>query len=208
MYETRIPAPVFTGVTFFCGNDKVNIMSAWSGCNIIFVGFMGTGKSLAARRLAKRLGRRFVDTDACIEQEAEMSIAQIFATEGEAAFRQRERHAIARACQEKELVIATGGGAIVDRENARTMKASGPVICLTARPEVILQRVQGDTARPLLQGPNPFEKIQRLLADRAAAYARADITIDTSSLDPDAVVEATLTALTQAGMRFQLSTDH
>ncbi len=172
-------------------------MFAWRGRNIIFVGFMGTGKSLVARRLAERLGRRFVDTDAGIEHEADMSIAQIFATEGEAAFRQRERHAIARACQEKEIVIATGGGAIVDRENARTMKASGPVICLTARPEVILQRVRGDTTRPLLQGSNPLEKIQQLLADRAAAYARADITIDTSSLGPDAVVEATLTALTQ-----------
>ncbi len=173
-------------------------MFSWRGRNIIFVGFMGTGKSLVAKRLAKRLGRRLVDTDACIEHEADMSIAQIFATEGEAAFRQRERQAIARACQEKEMVIATGGGAITDKENARTMKASGPVVCLTARPEVIIQRVQGDTTRPLLQGPNPLEKIQRLLADRAAAYARADITIDTSSLDPDAVVEATLTALTQA----------
>jgi len=174
-------------------------MFSWRGRNIIFVGFMGTGKSLVAKRLAKRLGRRFVDTDACIEHEADMSIAQIFATEGEAAFRQRERQAIARACQEKEMVIATGGGAIIDKENARTMKASGPVVCLTARPEVIIQRVQGDATRPLLQGLNPLEKIQRLLADRAAAYARADITIDTSSLDPDAVVEATLTALTQAG---------
>lgn len=173
-------------------------MFAWRGRNIIFVGFMGTGKSLVARRLAKRLGRRFVDTDVCIEHEADMPIAQIFATEGEVAFRQRERQAIARACQEKEMVIATGGGAIVDRENAKTMKASGPVICLTARPEVILQRVQGDTTRPLLQEPNPLEKIQQLLADRAEAYARADITIDTSSLGPDAVVEATLTALTQA----------
>ena len=133
-------------------------MSGWRGRNIIFVGFMGTGKSLVASRLAKRLGRRFVDTDTWIEHEAAMSIAQIFAAEGEAAFRQRERHAIARACQEKELVIATGGGAIVDRENARTMKASGPVICLTARPEVILQRVRGDTTRPLLQGPNPLER--------------------------------------------------
>lgn len=173
-------------------------MFAWRGRNIIFVGFMGTGKSLVARRLAKRLGRRFIDTDACIEHEADMSIAQIFATEGEVAFRQRERHAIRRVCQEKKMVVAMGGGAIVDRENARTMKASGPVICLTARPEVILQRVQGDTTRPLLQEPNPLEKIQQLLADRAEAYARADITIDTSSLGPDAVVEAILTALTQA----------
>ena len=173
-------------------------MFSWRGRNIIFVGFMGTGKSLVARRLAKRLGGRFVDTDCWIEQEANMPIAQIFATEGEAAFRQRERQAITRACQEKEMVIATGGGAIVDRENARTMKASGPVICLTARPEVILQRVQGDTTRPLLQGPNPLENIRRLLADRAEAYARADITIDTSSLGPDAIVEATLTALAQS----------
>ncbi len=173
-------------------------MFAWRGRNIIFVGFMGTGKSRVASHLAKRLGRRFVDTDTCIEHEADMSIAQIFAAEGEAAFRQRERQAIAHACQEKKIVIATGGGAIMDGENVKTMKASGPVICLTARPEVILQRVHGDTTRPLLQGPNPLEKIQRLLADRAEAYARADITIDTSDLGLDAVVAATLAALTQA----------
>ena len=172
-------------------------MFAGRGRNIIFVGFMGTGKSVVARRLAKRLGRRFIDTDSCIEHEAGMSIAQIFATEGEAAFRQREKRALTQACQEKGMVIATGGGAIVDRENAATLKASGPVICLTARPEVILQRIQGDTTRPLFQGPNPLEKIQHLLADRAEAYARADITIDTSGVGPDAVVETTLAALAQ-----------
>lgn len=165
--------------------------------NIIFIGFMGTGKSVVASRLAKRLGRGFIDTDSCIEHEAGMPIARIFATEGEAAFRQREKQALTRACQRKGLVIATGGGAIVDSENAATLKASGPVICLTARPEVILRRIQSDTTRPLLQGPHPLAKIQHLMADRAEAYARADITIDTSSVGPDAVVETTLTALAQ-----------
>ena len=165
--------------------------------NIIFIGFMGTGKSVVARRLAKRLGRGFIDTDSCIEHEAGLSIAQLFATEGEAAFRQREKQALTRACQKKRMVIATGGGAVVDRENAAILKASGSVICLTARPEVILQRLQGDTTRPLLQGPNPLTNIRQLMADRTAAYACADITVDTSSLRPDAVVETTLTALSQ-----------
>ena len=167
--------------------------------NIIFTGFMGTGKSSVARRIAKRLGRRFIDTDTYIEQKAGMSIAQIFATEGEAAFRQKEKQAIAQVCKKKGLVIATGGGAIINKENAATMKASGPVICLTARPESILQRIQGDTTRPLLQGPNPLEKIQQLMADRADAYARADLTIDTSGLGPDAVVGTALVALAEQG---------
>ena len=156
---------------------------------------MGTGKSAVARRLAKRLHRPFIDTDSWIEQAAGMSISQIFSTEGEDAFRQREKQAIVQICQKTGGVIATGGGAIVDIENASTLKASGKLVCLTARPEVILQRLQGDTARPLLQGTRPLEKIQQIMADRAEAYARADITIDTSDLGLDAVVETARVAV-------------
>ena len=151
---------------------------------------MGTGKSAVGRRLAARLGRRFFDTDVLIEQKAKTSIANIFSRKGEAYFRALERETINRICQEKIIVIATGGGAIVSEENATRLKESGTVVCLTATPETIFERVRNNTDRPLLQGSDPLEKIRSLLAIRAEAYARADITIDTSTLDIERVVEA------------------
>ena len=150
---------------------------------------MGTGKSAVGRRLAARLGRRFVDTDVLIEQEAKTSIANIFSQKGEPYFRALERATIKRICQEKAIVVATGGGTIVSEENATRLKESGTVICLTATPETIFERVRSNTDRPLLQGPEPLEKIRSLLAIRAEAYAKADMIIDTSTLDIDRVVE-------------------
>ena len=168
---------------------------------IVLAGFMGTGKSSVGRRLAARLGREFVDTDALIEQEAGTSITRIFADRGEAEFRVREKRAVAVAVGEDGRVVAVGGGAILDRENLAAMKAGGPVVCLTARPEIVFTRVAHDTGRPLLQGPQPLETIRGLMAERADAYARADVMIDTSDLTPDEVVECLLNALADAGFR-------
>lgn len=170
-------------------------------CTIVLAGFMGTGKSSVGRRLAARLGREFVDTDALIEQDAGTSITRIFADYGEAEFRAREKRAVAVAVDEDGRVVAVGGGAILDGENLAAMKAAGPVVCLTARPEVVLARVAHDTGRPLLQGPQPLETIRGLMAERADAYARAAVTIDTSELTPDEVVETLLHTLADAGFR-------
>ncbi len=153
---------------------------------------MGTGKSAVGRRVAAQLGRRFFDTDTLIEKDAKTSIANIFAQQGEAHFRALERVAIERVCRKKEVVIATGGGAIVNEENATRLKENGIVICLTATPEVILSRVRGNVDRPLLQGDDPLGKIRSLLALRAEAYAKADAIIDTSELAVDRVVEAVI----------------
>jgi shikimate kinase len=120
-----------------------------------------------------------------------MTIASIFAEQGESRFRVLERTVISRVCeQQKEAVIATGGGAMVNEENAQRLKESGTVICLTATPEVILSRVRGNKERPLLRDDNPLEKIRMLLDARAEAYAKADFTIDTSCLSIEDVVEA------------------
>lgn len=156
---------------------------------------MGTGKSTVGKVLAARLQRKFLDTDRLIEQEAGKSIAQIFAEHGEPWFRALEKQVIARVCKENNAVIATGGGAIVDAVNAECLKASGIVVCLSASPAAIWQRVQGGRERPLLYGEEPLEKIRALLAARAQAYARADVTIDTSSLGIDQVVEAVRAAV-------------
>jgi shikimate kinase len=163
--------------------------------NIILTGFMGTGKSEVGKLLAKRLQREFLDTDTLIEQAAGQPISRIFAEKGEASFRELEKKVIVQVCQKQEAVIATGGGAIVNADNAACLKASGTVICLTASPDTIARRVQGTDERPLLQGEDPLAKIRSLLSARAEAYAQADITIDTSTLNPSEVVETILVKL-------------
>jgi shikimate kinase len=161
--------------------------------NIIVTGFMGTGKSEVGALLAQRLHREFIDTDTVIEQGAGQTIARIFAEKGEPYFRELETRIIRQVCQKHEIVIATGGGTIVNVDNATCLKDSGTVICLTATPETIAQRVQGNNDRPLLQGEEPLTKIRSLLTARAEAYARADLTIDTSALNPGEVVAMILT---------------
>lgn len=159
------------------------------GGHIILTGFMGTGKSTIGKRIAARLGRKFIDTDVLVEQKSGKTIATLFMERGEPYFRTLEQEAIAQVCTEERSVVATGGGALVNEENVRKLKASGTVICLTATPEIILSRVQGNKDRPLLQSDNPLEKIRTLLAARADVYAKADLTIDTSNLNVEAVVE-------------------
>jgi shikimate kinase len=163
--------------------------------NIILTGFMGTGKSEVGKQLAAVLGRKFIDTDVLVEQEEGMSIAQLLTDKGEPYFREREKQIIARACREAGVVIATGGGAMVSEENAARLKASGTVLCLTAPPEVIFARVRKDETRPLLQSDDPLARICTLLSARATAYAKADVTIDTSQLSVDEVVQAALAIL-------------
>lgn len=159
--------------------------------NITLTGFMGTGKTAVGKRLAKRLGWRFVDVDALIEEAAKMPVARIFAERGEPIFRRLERRAIGRLVHGHEQVIATGGGAFVDPQSRARLRASGPVVCLTAQPRAILARVgRRLEARPLLHGHgNPLARIRVLLAQRARAYAQADLTIDTSRLSVDETVE-------------------
>src|SRR5512146_2178710 len=115
---------------------------------------MATGKSEVGRRLARVLGRPFVDIDGLVEADAGRSVAEIFAAEGEPAFRAREREAVARACAVPDAVVATGGGTLLDPENRRRLAAAGPIVCLAASPEDILRRVPDPAARPLLVNGN------------------------------------------------------
>ncbi len=158
--------------------------------NITLVGFMGTGKTAVGRRLAKRLSWTFVDVDQLIEERGGMSVAKIFATRGETVFRRLERRCIARLVHGTSQVVATGGGAFLDAESRGRLRASGPVICLTAAPKVLLARLGRQIAtRPLLHGMgSPLARVQELLARRASGYAQADLTIDTSGLTIDQVV--------------------
>jgi len=158
---------------------------------VILTGFMGTGKTSIGQRLAARLGVPFVDTDALVEQNAGRSVAAIFADDGETAFRAAERRAVQAALDVPHAVVATGGGAIADPVNLVALRAAAPIVCLTARPEVILRRaLASGPTRPLLQGDDPAARIAALLAARAPAYAQADHTVDTSDAPLEQLVAA------------------
>lgn len=165
---------------------------------IILTGFMGTGKSTIGRLLAARLGLPFIDTDEEVERAAGQTVAAIFENEGEVRFRALERCAVAAAV-EQDAVVATGGGAIIDPESYERMHAAGPIICLTAPVETILERTAAHRDRPLLCADDVAARVRHLLAERAAAYARADLSIDTSVRPPETVVEEIVAFLGRRG---------
>lgn len=119
-----------------------------------------------------------------------MTIPALFVERGEPYFRVLEHEIVCRVSEGRNLVVATGGGVMTNEANVQKLKESGMIVCLTATPEVIFSRVKGNTDRPLLQGENPMAKIRALLTTRAEAYAKADLTVDTSHLSADDVVEA------------------
>jgi shikimate kinase len=162
---------------------------------LVLAGFMGTGKTAVGRILARRLGVPFGDTDAWIEAREGATIAAIFATRGEAAFRTLEREALRALTRVPRGVVATGGGAIVDPENRAHLRAWGTLVCLDATPEAILARVGDRPDRPLLAGPDRLDRIRRLRAERAAAYADVDVRVDTTGRTPAEVAGLILEAL-------------
>ncbi len=158
--------------------------------NIVLTGFMCTGKSEVGRRLAKRLGRPFVDTDQLVEARAGKTVAAIFSEDGEAAFRALERDAVAAAIANDEAVIAVGGGAVLDPLNVERLRGGGVVVCLHADADAILRRVGDVARRPLLAGGDPRATVERLLVERGPAYrSAADVTVDTSGRKVGEVVE-------------------
>lgn len=159
--------------------------------NVILTGFMGTGKTSLGKLLATKLGRPFVDIDKKIEDEAQLSIPQIFEQYGEAHFRELEKAAVKELSQRRGLVIATGGGTIKDEENIRLLKSSGVMICLTAEPEEIFNRTARRGERPVLDGGGDerLETIKKLLAERKQFYDRADYYVDTTEWSPIQIVD-------------------
>lgn len=156
--------------------------------NIVLVGFMGTGKTVVARRLSEKFGRGYVCLDDTIEEIEGKSINRIFEENGESYFRKIEKEVTSKASKLKNVIIDTGGGVVKDNENIRNLKETGVMICLTATPEIIYERIKHEPNRPLLNVSNHKERIQKLLNQRASLYAKADYTIDTSELTIDEVV--------------------
>jgi shikimate kinase len=158
--------------------------------NLILVGFMGTGKSTVGRACAATLGFPYHDTDMWIVRRARMPITQIFATEGEEAFREREREAIRHLTQRSAIVLSTGGGAPVDGGNAALLRESGIVILLTATVEAILTRVLRRANRPLLACDDPESRVREMLGHREPVYRDlAQATVDTSDLSSPEVAD-------------------
>src|SRR5438874_7053483 len=142
--------------------------------NIVLVGFMGTGKSVVGQRLADRLGRQYVDTDDRLTLDAGRSIPEVFEAEGEAGFRDRETAVLKALVGITGTVLATGGGILGRPENLALLRGLGPLVCLTARPEIILERTQPWESRPMLaRATDPRAAVERLLAERAPQYGQA-----------------------------------
>ena len=157
--------------------------------NLVFTGFMGTGKSSVARAAAATLGRPYVDMDQVIVERAGIAIPDIFRIHGEETFRQYERDVIRDLSGREGLVVATGGGALVDAENLRIMADTCCVICLDCAAEELLERVGGDGGRPMLWGDDPESRLRELLEDRRPAYAEIAYHLDTTGRELDQVVE-------------------
>jgi shikimate kinase len=158
--------------------------------NIALIGFMGTGKTVVGKALAKKLNWEFIELDLLIEQKAGRSIPEIFEQDCEIAFRELEIMVTKEVSHREQAVIACGGGFVLNQINVDRLRQKSKIVCLTASPAVILKRVSGDGGeRPLLKVANPSLTIEALLKFRKPLYERAaDITLDTSKLDIDAVV--------------------
>jgi shikimate kinase len=169
--------------------------------HLVLVGLMGAGKTTIGGRCAARLGRPFVDTDDIVVAHTGRAVAEIFSSDGEAAFRALERGAVADACAAPVAsVIACGGGAVLDAANRRVLREHGVVVWLDAPPDELARRTAGDDGRPLLATGDRIATLSRLARLRAGAYeAAAHARVDTTTGDEDAVVDAVLDAFEQLG---------
>ncbi|WP_346292418.1 shikimate kinase [Sphaerothrix gracilis] len=167
------------------------------GTNLYLIGMMGTGKTTVGKIIAKKLGYRFVDTDALIEQATQQSIPEIFAAEGEAAFREIETQILSQVAPYTRLVIATGGG-IVTRPKNWSYLHHGIVVWLDVPLALLQARLQNDTQRPLLQRADWIEHLQSLSQQRQPLYAQADVRVEiTARQSPKTVADVALISVHQ-----------
>jgi shikimate kinase len=147
--------------------------------NLALIGFMGTGKTSVGRLAAEQLHFEYLDTDELIQTHTGRTIADIFKTDGEAAFRALEKKVVAELATRAKTVVSTGGGLPANAENLASLKTHALVVCLWASPEKIWERVRNQSHRPLLHDPDPQKKIRELLAVREPFYKQADVLMNT-----------------------------
>ena len=167
--------------------------------NLALIGFMGTGKTSVGRHVAEHLGFEFLDTDELIQSHTGRTIADIFAKDGEPAFRELERQIVQKLSTREKTLISTGGGLPTNAENLAALKSFALVICLWASPEKIWERVRYQSHRPLLHDADPQKKIRALLAAREPFYRQADVLINTD-------LRSVREAAQQVTLQFKLAT--
>ena len=165
----------------------------------VLVGLMGAGKSAIGRRVATRIGARFLDADTEIEKAAGMSIPDIFAVHGEEEFRQGERRVIARLLGEQPFVLATGGGAYMDAGTRALLKEGATTVWMRADLDVLVRRCAKRSNRPLLRGGDPRAILDALMRERYPVYAEADVIVDSRDEPHEIAVGAVIDALVARG---------
>jgi shikimate kinase len=161
--------------------------------NIFLVGLMGAGKTTVGKALARRLGKQFFDSDLEIERRTGVKVQIIFEIEGEAGFREREAQMIEELAWREDIVLATGGGAVLRADNRRNLAARGFVIYLRANPRDLWARTRHDKSRPLLQTSNPLTRLEELYSVRDPLYQEcADLIVDTGKQRIATLVAQTL----------------
>ncbi len=166
-----------------------------AGKPIVLVGMMGVGKTTIGRRVAAKLSRQFLDSDEEIEKAAQMSIPDIFEQRGEAEFRAGETRVIARVLKDRDIVLATGGGAFVNAETRALVKGEAVSVWLKANADILFERVSRRSNRPLLKTANPRATLERLIEERYPIYAEADLTVLSRDVPQDVVANDVIDAV-------------
>ena len=177
--------------------DDDALFAALGPRSVVLVGMMGSGKSSIGRRLAARLAVPFVDADGEIEEAAGMSIAEIFEQHGEPYFRAGEARVIARLLDHAPRVLATGGGAFMNRDTRAAIRQKGVSVWLKAELEVLMKRIKRRGDRPLLKTDDPAATLTALMAERYPVYAEADLTVLSRDVPHEAIVDEIVAALQQ-----------
>jgi len=179
-------------------SDDAALIAALGARSVVLVGMMGSGKSSIGRRLAARLAIPFVDADAEIEARAGgMTIAEIFEQHGEPYFRAGEARVIARLLDQGPQVLATGGGAFMNRDTRAAIGQKGVSIWLKAELDVLMKRIKRRSDRPLLKTDDPAATLTALIAERYPIYAEADLTVLSRDVPHEAIVDEIVAALRQ-----------
>lgn len=169
--------------------------------NIIFVGPMGAGKTTIGKQLARQLGRTFYDSDRVVEERTGANIPLIFEMEGEEGFRRREKSTITELTNKQDIVLATGGGVILDPDNRDQITRQGFVVYLSAPLEHLFNRTAKDKNRPLLQTADPRKKLEEILNARDPLYREvADVIIETDGSPARGVVKKLLGIISDRGL--------
>ena len=173
--------------------------------NLYITGFMGTGKTVVGRKLAKKLDRIFIDMDKAIQDRQGRSIEDIFKIKGEYYFRELETNLLKEIIQRDDLVVATGGGTLLTRKNVHLANKGGTIICLSANPMVIFNRLKEDNKRPLLLKKNKLEEIKNLLKKRNEYYNQLTWQVDTSELSVEEVADEIINMLGKKDYQWKIS---